>query len=679
MASNKGAFLVGILTVSDRCHQGSQEDKSGPNLKSIVEQKNGLAALVVKTEIVPDETKQIKDILVEWSDRAKLDLILTTGGTGFAERDVTPEATKAVLEKEAPGLALSMLMGSLNVTPLAMLSRPACGIRGKSLILNLPGSKKGAQECLEFVLPALPHAIQLLRGDNQKVESTHKAMMSSVSHDQPARHEHRRIKIRRSEQRHLKTLSHADTNLKQVSGNPCSVVHDSPSPLENAILDLRAKSNVAIRPQSSQVETLDLEETSLHPETTPFTEGDETGVQINRILKALSQHISEIDDGRAAKAGHSKESFQDDGNSEIDLTAGLDKQSKLRIGRGQSSTGKRSSLECFTYVDANKEDVMDVEEHNTLDEKDNDEARDDGTSDDNTIIEDDGESYSSGFTCLRLKDGKSYHEDDGAGKYKKSHDQKGAKSPRVSGSTLLDNEEHSDQTRGGNPKDTYVVFEFDPNDIEPKDGNEEPQTKKQRIIDLPRPFGKSQRQLRAGKKSSKSKIKRKEKKSKQPNQKEYNIPVGSPLRNFLTSEILLKDVALKRGKRAVKRELVTLQRQENATATQTWHRGDRFNERCCYEDLFVATEKGEKLLNKVKRGGKDQYVVMWYLWCPGKGKCQRKCGGHGTCLEGCKGARHKQDRHNCSVLVTLKLYLSDLHTWKVTITGQHAPQEGTVT
>ncbi|XP_033628023.1 gephyrin-like isoform X2 [Asterias rubens] len=191
MASNKGAFLVGILTVSDRCHQGSQEDKSGPNLKSIVEQKNGLAALVVKTEIVPDETKQIKDILVEWSDRAKLDLILTTGGTGFAERDVTPEATKAVLEKEAPGLALSMLMGSLNVTPLAMLSRPACGIRGKSLILNLPGSKKGAQECLEFVLPALPHAIQLLRGDNQKVESTHKAMMSSVSHDQPARHEHR--------------------------------------------------------------------------------------------------------------------------------------------------------------------------------------------------------------------------------------------------------------------------------------------------------------------------------------------------------------------------------------------------------------------------------------------------------------------------------------------------------
>ncbi len=358
-------------------------------------------------------------------------------------------------------------------------------------------------------------------------------------------------------------------------------------------------------------------------------------MQINRILKALSQHISEIDDGRAEQAGQSRESFQD-GNSEIDLTTGPDKQSKLRIERMQISTGKRSSLDGFIYVDANKEGVMDVEEQDE-DEEDDDDARDDGTSDDNTIIEDDRESFSSGFTSLHRKDGesgKSHYEDREAGNCKKSLNRQGAKSPGVSGNTLHGNEEQSEHIRGEKREDTYVVFEFDPTDIEPKDGNEEPQTKKQRIIALPRPFGKSQRQLRAGKKSSKSKTKRKEKKSKQPNQTEYSIPVGSPLRNFLTSQILLKDVTLKRGKRAVKRDLVTLQRQENAAAAQTWHRGDRFNERCCYDDLFVATEKGDKLLNKMKRGGKDQYVVMWYLWCPGKGNCQRKCGGQGKCSEG---------------------------------------------
>ncbi|XP_022091285.1 gephyrin-like isoform X3 [Acanthaster planci] len=183
--------LVGILTVSDRCYLGTHEDSSGPNLKAIVEQEQGLAGLVVKTKIVPDERTQIQDALISWSDEEKLDLILTTGGTGFAERDVTPEATKAIIEKEAPGLALSMLMGSLRVTPLAMLSRPACGTRGKSLIINLPGSKKGSQECYEFVLPGLRHAIHLLRGDSKEVVATHKSMTSGVSNDHSASHGHK--------------------------------------------------------------------------------------------------------------------------------------------------------------------------------------------------------------------------------------------------------------------------------------------------------------------------------------------------------------------------------------------------------------------------------------------------------------------------------------------------------
>ncbi|PNJ70809.1 GPHN isoform 10 [Pongo abelii] len=113
------------------------------------------------------------ETLIDWCDEKELNLILTTGGTGFAPRDVTPEATKEVIEREAPGMALAMLMGSLNVTPLGMLSRPVCGIRGKTLIINLPGSKKGSQECFQFILPALPHAIDLLRDAIVKVKEVH--------------------------------------------------------------------------------------------------------------------------------------------------------------------------------------------------------------------------------------------------------------------------------------------------------------------------------------------------------------------------------------------------------------------------------------------------------------------------------------------------------------------------
>uniref|UniRef100_A0A3B3CVA0 Gephyrin n=1 Tax=Oryzias melastigma TaxID=30732 RepID=A0A3B3CVA0_ORYME len=129
-----------------------------------------LGGMITAYKIVPDEIDEIKETLVDWCDEKELNLILTTGGTGFAPRDVTPEATKEVIEREAPGMSLAMLMGSLNVTPLGMLSRPVCGIRGKTLIINLPGSKKGSQECFQFILPALPHAIDLLRDAVVKVK-----------------------------------------------------------------------------------------------------------------------------------------------------------------------------------------------------------------------------------------------------------------------------------------------------------------------------------------------------------------------------------------------------------------------------------------------------------------------------------------------------------------------------
>ena len=159
----------GILTLSDRSSRGERADSSGPALAHLV-QAEGWS--VTKQSLLPDDETAIRAILSEWADSGDLDVILTTGGTGFSPRDVTPEATRAVIEREAPGLAEAMRAFSLKITPHAMLSRIVTGIRRKTLIVNLPGSPKGAVENLQVVLPVLPHAVQLLR-DDPRSESTH--------------------------------------------------------------------------------------------------------------------------------------------------------------------------------------------------------------------------------------------------------------------------------------------------------------------------------------------------------------------------------------------------------------------------------------------------------------------------------------------------------------------------
>jgi len=154
-------YTAAIITVSDKGSKGEREDKSGPALQRMLKDLYD----VKKMLIVPDEIDVIADALKSLADIEKIDLIVTTGGTGVTKRDVTPETTKMIIEKDLPGFAEIMRIESYRITPHGIISRGICGIRGESIIINLPGSPKAATECLSFIIDALPHAISKVKGD----------------------------------------------------------------------------------------------------------------------------------------------------------------------------------------------------------------------------------------------------------------------------------------------------------------------------------------------------------------------------------------------------------------------------------------------------------------------------------------------------------------------------------
>jgi molybdopterin adenylyltransferase len=153
---------LGILTISDKGWHGERRDESGTAIKDYLSQ---LDSQLVRYEVVLDEADIIAGKLAEWADDGSVDIILTTGGTGLGPRDVTPEATLSILDKAVPGLTEAMRAETFHRTPLAILSRAVAGIRGKCLIVNLPGSPKAVRECLDVISPAIPHALQIIKGE----------------------------------------------------------------------------------------------------------------------------------------------------------------------------------------------------------------------------------------------------------------------------------------------------------------------------------------------------------------------------------------------------------------------------------------------------------------------------------------------------------------------------------
>jgi len=164
-------FNSGILTISDKGWRGERYDESG---KVISNSLSVLDSHVVKYEVVPDEVDVIASKLREWADGGSVDVILTTGGTGLGPRDVTPEATLSILDRVVPGFAEAMRAATFSITPFAILSRAIAGVRGKCLIINLPGSPKAVRECLQVILPAIPHAVEIIKGEVTEHKDTGK-------------------------------------------------------------------------------------------------------------------------------------------------------------------------------------------------------------------------------------------------------------------------------------------------------------------------------------------------------------------------------------------------------------------------------------------------------------------------------------------------------------------------
>ncbi|XP_065208186.1 gephyrin [Planococcus citri] len=214
-------FTVGILTVSDRCYLGQTEDKSGEAIENEFKVEYlGKAEVVIKA-CVPDETLSIQEKLIEWS-KDNVNLIITTGGTGFAPRDVTPEATKAVIEKEANGMSMALISGSLKITPFAMLSRLVCGIRNRTLIVNFPGSPKACTECLLILRPILCHAIDVIRSEPTANE-LHEKMISKPNTGCDRHQCHSKVDISKV------------ANRKRHSPYPMILVKDAQTIILNAI------------------------------------------------------------------------------------------------------------------------------------------------------------------------------------------------------------------------------------------------------------------------------------------------------------------------------------------------------------------------------------------------------------------------------------------------------------
>ncbi|XP_067680678.1 uncharacterized protein [Haliotis asinina] len=584
------AIRVGILTVSDSCSTGQVEDKSGQNLKSLVEEKKLINGEVCVKEIVPDEVQRIKDLLIDWTDNLKLDLILSTGGTGFTARDVTPEATKAVLDRDALGITVAMLTGSLNITPLAMLSRLTCGIRKSTLIINLPGSTKGSEECFRFAAVGVSHAVDQLQGSREVVRSTH-----------------------------------ADLQEEGIRSNePGQIQHTSDESMDNSVESLNQTPDISDPVMDTEFPgTVSFDALDTHPlsNSTPIITDSNVAAPLSPGSNCQTQNITEVP--------HHSET----------------------LSKGNDSQPEEFTQLCFQTEQPNSnltEEPLTIIAMVPNQNRITQQSFDKQTKDITELFQLQGSFVDSSEAVLACKTPELQPET--------APEIQCPDVPEILIPELRTQPENRFDRHGVDVSDKHGdVYEF----------NEE--------ADRVRPAASS---AQSNTSNSEEPILRAKLHKSADDGEVTHVEVGSAVKTFLRTHPAIRGIYLNKGKRDVKRNLVRMRRETLAVDVGSWQRGTHIHDRNRLDDHFDLTEAGlEKKRRVEKRLSRDEYVVNWYMWCPGHGNCRRNCGGYGKCVNGCKGKTHKQDRHNCKLLVNLKMFLSDTAKWRVHISGSHVPLE----
>ncbi|KAL3873899.1 hypothetical protein ACJMK2_036978 [Sinanodonta woodiana] len=731
---------VGILTVSDSCYQGSAEDTSGPNLQKLTELliNNGVVA---ETARVPDDKEHIEKQLIEWCDKEIVQLIFTTGGTGFAPRDVTPEATKSVVEKEAPGMALAMLKSSLEVTPLAMLSRLVCGIRKKTLIINLPGSKKGAEECFRFVLPAIPHAIDLITDRKSQVKSTHSIMQMP----QEEIH-HEEICVDEQHLFHLSRRKRRLSNAQREEQQDCEMCVG-----ESHISESLSQENLEVSFTELQMYRNKFEQRFCEKKDSVITKPSENNLKVRKIgdkhheithkqnivdkltspkvqLETLSSLLKQTSHLKLkADASFQSSRLKSQGNISSDvienegmIQGSTNKQTVLKMSEEGKVLLNKNKLvtpaeakkvniganlaRCCEASISDEEDIALVaDETNIRPDKiihisdklstSTERGKDISRVNEIIILPSDIDSDKDNNADFDLEDAPLNLE------------------PEINNIILTsDKNDHSSSSllqqiiNSGSSVTSNKIVQVDSSEVHSrksvKQGKERLGVKeimehaRQTIVFQVR----KEEEINSGKENDsvesivplpdisdnvmslvcttegQSLLKPRIQKTLEEGGEVSEVQVGNELKQFLRNHHDLRGIYLHKGKRHVKHKLANLKRQKEAVDTRRWNRGTLVNDRNRFDDMFELTDAGRKQLERVEhRMARDEYIVNWYVWCPGYGNCLRACGGYGKCVQGCKGRAHKQDRHNCKLMVNLKMFLSDVSKWRVHITGQHIP------
>ncbi|XP_063429414.1 uncharacterized protein LOC134712149 isoform X2 [Mytilus trossulus] len=763
---------IGILTVSDSCSENRAEDRSGTNLCRLIREENLINGSVAVREIVSDDADKIKNKLMDWSDVKKLNLILTTGGTGFSQRDVTPEATKAILEKEAIGITIAMITQSLQVTKLAMLSRLVCGSRGQSLIINLPGSVKGSEECFRFALPGITHAVDLLKDNSSQIKETHTHLQSKGVHqDTKQLKEKRHLDIassvlqkyskqfpkpRKKKSKHQRKfigvmVRHSLKENERIQANfdDCNhrniveqhivdqptveqptVEQTYPEEEQNMNSQIYEAVKISSPPKTNferensidfvNTESLDLPEI----ENIPSVEEAEIQLiqkmycdQVNKqsgfsnsadisnqseqhphlVLNGLVMDINNLNqtsnhiESNESVVSHlnqlSNQIVLDesmivsnvvqpssnltilnesviDGNNMNHLSTNQNilndsmiihdaqgipsieiQQKHLSWSNGIESMGNSDSI---LYID----EILD-ENVNNIDDNADDNA--DGNSNDDLVCQE-----SVGVQADLSDSNEMVH-------YSESEDE----NPVKKDISIYDMDSDSLTDKITLPKSYRKMGEFKLKSVPSRPFSSFSTAKNQQgafkrneqhgIIKTTEQDGVFKKPLNNTKLSKRKGC-----------VETVKCEVGKGIHKFFAKHHKIRGIYLNKGKRHVKKDLVVLKRQDSAVDQGSWKRGNFIHDRNRLDDYFELTEEGQRKRTMLdKKMIRDEYVVNWYLFCPGHGNCKRNCGGYGKCIQGCKGMAHKQDRHNCSVMVNMKLYLSNLNHWQIQVKGDH--------